>query len=61
VLRSAPDYPGQINCRFSFDSSHSNPWYHVMVFEIRGIADAAYKQFLEKLAALSWTEGGGAG
>ncbi|GHU18326.1 hypothetical protein FACS189475_03610 [Betaproteobacteria bacterium] len=35
--RLVSDYPNQFRHRFNFDTSHPNPWYHAMIFEIEGI------------------------
>ena len=56
VLQSVSDYPEQYRCRFDFDTTHSNPWYHTMNFGIEGITDSACKSFIEKMAALGLTE-----
>lgn len=45
-------YTGQYRCRIDIDSTHPNPWYHVMIFEIEGIPDSAYELFIEKVASL---------
>lgn len=56
ALQLVSEYHGQYPYHFSFDDAHPNPWYHAMVFEIEGISDSAYEQFLEKLASLGLTE-----
>ena len=45
-------YPGQYRYRFAMDTTHPNPWYHVMIFEIEGISHAAYEVFIEQVMLL---------
>ena len=52
ALRIVSDYPDQYRSRFNFDSTHPNPWYHSMVFEIEGIPESTYERFVEQVAAL---------
>jgi hypothetical protein len=52
ILNLVCEYPEQYRCRFDFDCSHSNPWYHAMIFEIEGISDSTYEQPVGKVIAL---------
>lgn len=52
ALYQVQDYPGQIRCDFQFDSSHSNPWYHAMLFSLEGICQVRLELFLEALGDL---------
>ena len=57
ALRRVSGYPpDQYHCRFDFDSTHQNPWYHTLVFEIQDIPDAIYEQFISQVAALGLLE-----
>src|SRR5438094_9984717 len=42
ALRQVSEWPDQFRYRFDFDSSHPNPWYHAMVFEVEGMPDTVY-------------------
>jgi hypothetical protein len=43
-------------CRSDFETSHSNPWFHVMVFEARGLTDAVWVTVQESLPELGLIE-----
>lgn len=55
-LQLVSDYPNQLRYRFDSDTSHPNPWYHEMIFEVDGISTTAYERFLERLTALGLIE-----
>jgi len=52
AIRQVSTWPDQYGCRFEFDSSHPNPWYHAMVVEVEGMSDPEYAKFAELLASL---------
>ncbi|WP_165071008.1 hypothetical protein [Paludisphaera rhizosphaerae] len=56
ALRIVSEYPNQFRHRFSTDSSHDNPWYHELIFEIEGIPEPTYDRFVEEIAALGLLE-----
>lgn len=56
ALTQVSDYPKQYRSRFEFDTSHVNPWYHVMIFEIEGLPDSVYARFLALIAELGLAE-----
>ena len=56
ALRCVSDYPGQYRHRFDLDSSHPNPWFHALVFEVEGIADVAYRRLVGRVHELGLGE-----
>lgn len=44
--------PASHPCRFEFDRSHPNPWYHVLVFSVDGLSDAEHTSFNASLARI---------
>lgn len=56
ALNLVSEYANQYRCRIDIDSTHPNPWYHAMVFEIEGISDSAYEKFVKKLVDLRLLE-----
>ncbi|GEP46031.1 hypothetical protein [Brevifollis gellanilyticus] len=56
ALQSVSGGQGPYRYRFSFDTSHVNPWYHVMVFEIENVPDSVHQEFLAKLRELGLLE-----
>ncbi|QDU93907.1 hypothetical protein Pla8534_16920 [Lignipirellula cremea] len=56
ALSQISDYKGQYRYRFDRDCAHSNPYFHVMVFEIEGISDDAYGRFSDRLVELGIVE-----
>ncbi len=51
-LREVSEYINQFKYEFTHDNSHTNPWFHAMVFTIEGMSDSLYTRFLEQLAGL---------
>lgn len=49
ALRRVSQWPDQYACRFNFDTSHPNPWYHAMVFEVDGVPLPVLEQLVELL------------
>jgi hypothetical protein len=52
ALGQVSNFPHQFRCRFEFDTSHPNPWYHAMLFQVKGIPDLAYRQLVEHVRSL---------
>lgn len=52
ALRRASAQPGQFRYRINYDLSHSNPWFHAMIFEVEGVPDHEYGKFIELLAGI---------
>jgi len=52
ALHQVSEWRDQYRHRFSFDSTHPNPWYHAMVFEVEGIPDSVYARLVAEMAEL---------
>jgi hypothetical protein len=49
----------QARCRFDFETSHQNPWFHVMVFGVQGVTDSVWAKLIESLSELGLIENDG--
>jgi hypothetical protein len=56
ALRQVSDSSDQFPYRFGIDTSHPNPWYHAMIFDVEGMPEPAYARFVELLAELRLVE-----
>src|SRR5262245_57748868 len=49
ALRQVSEWADQYRYRFGFDTTHLNPWYHAMVFEVEGVPDPVFARLIELL------------
>jgi len=56
ALRQVSDYPDQHKYRFEIDASHTNPWYHALVFNVENMSDTKYAIFTDLLAMRGLSE-----
>lgn len=50
ALSRVSEWSNQYRYRFVFDTAHSNPWFHAMVFEVEGVPDTVFTRLLDLLA-----------